>query len=710
MAQNTLQSNPENLYEAFNHISELAKAQSSAAQNFDASSKYKRSEGESADLSELLMGFYQEAFNDMKVGTAEGVENWRILIKYREAGVVHGEDLYECLRKLPDDDIWKIRTFNRLIGQEYFRVSLNDMVEHQEDFAGEFSNGYFSKLRATLLKFGKLTETDDEIMKTIKGLEWPTKRLAGEDRKGFLKELQTWINAFYSMPGIRIARYFFSKDSGVPDYEKAFNDFFHLQRQFDSDNWRDFDEKEQPHPQPLPRVNSYREAIMEVNDEFTEAESVVSMCYDYCRMKQDTVITYIQQAEDVFLKIVNQLDENYPIEVDYGHRFLHNRAKEIKHMMYPLRCLFFEELDNRRGVKDSNDKTLDTYFDMSLSDTKVSVPPDYRQSFAMEDLDPEIREVIELFVGSEGFKKILPGKKIGFVDVVSFISMRTQEENEATKKECFEISGQYESKYKSEEGNISRRLARITYLFAAALAKKAVMKNACQKRLDSIEDMAGVFFKKAEGFNKVDLDNDNVYKTMDEKELPLIASPEQMEDFFNTQKVVQRLSEGNEEFDEAAKRIQAGLEAAMEMLRKSELFLERLTKKLFPKDEDRRDLLEVIKKLISISYKTQQTLADQARKEALKKKGKKSGMKKRDQEKEEQLLKQFHEEVEATRNQLKHILGEKKKIIQMLRVTEKERESCFKQLRMITMMTINSMQAQGQGEPPVDDHEEPAEK
>ncbi|MBF0245185.1 MAG: hypothetical protein HQL31_07910 [Planctomycetes bacterium] len=679
-----------NILQVFDQLRDLVSRQQKSISSFDAADAYS-SDGAEGHCTELLQ-FYENAFADMGIGLHEEIIDWKFEMRFKGKGVIDSEALFALLRLLPDIDIKRIRLFNRFVSQETFRIQPEEIINSQQSNFRGYSNPFFDKLQQRVREFSELCGVDLGSEHLI----WPPRALNGAERQDFIKRISAWRDSFVQLPGIRIAMDFFM--SGALSEDKTvFSDFFHVQRQFDSDNWQDEDEERKPYPQPLPRITGYRKMILELNKEFTDAEVSISMCYDYCRLRPDATLSYIRSAEDAFVKIVYRLDDDYPLDVDFGHRELHARAMELKHMIFPLRCMFFEELDAGRGARESNDNTLDSYMDMTLVKTAVSVPPHYRHDFTMEDLEPELQECLnKMAVAMKGDLSMFKDEGKACYSscmVISAIQIAGMEVNQSMHELLAAISLGYENKFKSDENNISRRMARLFYLFTGAMAKLEVMRSASQGRLDSIQKMSNQFAGRAFSFKSVDFENEGSYLNLKDDQLPLLASPDQMEDIFHTQKVVARMAEGNEEFEDVAKKIQQGLDAALEMLRRSEQFLEHLVKRMFPNEVDRIDLVKVIQKLIKLSYQAHQTLADAARKEALskKKKKEKDGKATSAEDKEKEKLDKLKEELNEIRLHLQTVLGEKRKLVDRMRITDKERDSYRKQMRMIAMMTINSI-------------------
>lgn len=664
------------LLDTFNQIGSLLQRQIKSNEKFDSKSEY----GENKDNgnNDEIVQFYRDNFSNMKIGEDEDVQNWDFNIRFKNKNLIDIESLYANLRLLPDSDIRKIRIFNRFIGQQYFNITVKEIFDYEERRDNTLKNPFFKSFFRQAKEFATLNSCD------FVDVEWPEKVQSKEERDQLKDKLNILRQQFVELPGIQQGIEFFDRrDTSV------FNAFFHVQRQFDSENWKDFDEEDQPYPQPLPRIAGYRKAIADVTSEFEEAEGSISMCFDYCRLDKNKVVSFIRGAEDTFLRIVNRLDDEYPLELDYAHTLLHNRAKEIKHMMFPLRCLFFQELEDARKVKDSVDNTLDSYLDMTLGKADIKIPPQYEHEFKIEEMDNELSEVIVCIVKSE------PNKgEYHTIDLIKCIQKLEESENQAFGETLDKLSDQYEKQYKSDENNITRRLARLCFLYTKAFAQKSVMSQASQSRLDSIEDLANVYADRAEKFADVNIEDDKKIRTLTDDQLPMMASPEQMEDLYHTQKVVGRLAESESEFQDTAGNIEKGLKAAMDMMKKAEEFMQRMIEKMFPQKEDSRDLLDAIHKMIQLSYKTQQALVDSAKKEGLVKRNKNKKDEK-ELEKLNQEIEEYKQETKELQGHLQVVLKDKHDLVTKMRITQTEKDHYKNQLRMITVMTINSMQAQG---------------
>ncbi len=678
------------LLSAFNEIGKLVKSQRSSVEKFDASSSYATDKEEA--FTEEIIEFYRSSLRAMGVAERDELAAWQFSIRFASKNIVDPLAAYANLRLLPDEDVRKFRLFNRFAGQEVFRISVSDIIYHQiKSYRGN-SNPFFEALQRRVNELAQLCGKPPYHDK----MDWPERTLEGSDRENFLARMRVWRDFFINLPGIKDAAGFFANEDG-PRAE-IFSHFFHIQRQFDSSDWQDYEPGGEPYPQPIPRIASYRKAIYELNNEFVDSESTISMCYDYCRMKSSAIIPYIREAEDSFLKIVNRLDEDYPKEVDWGHFMLHERALSLKHMLFPMRCLFFEELDDRRGVQESNDNTLDSYFEMSLGSIIVSIPEHYCHTFKIAELEIEIRPVIEEIENqSVGMGvEVRNAEGIYSADrLVGVIQRAEQTFNQQLAEKLSPISLEYETRFKNDENNLSRRIGRLLWLFSSALAKKSDMASACKSRLDSVHALSMQYSERASRLAEVDLTEDAQYMALKDDELPLLASPEQMENLYNTRKVVSRLAEGASEFQSEAQNIDAGLEAALKMLKQAEAFLEHLVKRIFPNEIDRIDLMQAIKKLISLSYNTQQALANAAKKAlVVQKKRDASGDLKSELNEDSKIIRGLKQEVDSTRSKLEEILAEKRGLIEIMRITKDEKANYKKQLRMITVMTINSMKAQ----------------
>ncbi len=664
-----------NILSSFNKIGTLLINQKESVDSFDSADAY-GSKSES-NYDEAIISLYESVFETLNMADEEGLENWKFQIGFKTDGIVDAGKLYSSLRLLSDGDIRKLRLFNRFVGQQMFDISVNELFEYQDRYLDKISNPFWKTFCAQVIEFAGLNDIKFDL------IEWPSDPLTSEERKVLADQLQVWRKKFVSQPAMALAIDFF-KSHG----QSAFNSFFHIQRQFDSESWKDFDKEGEPFPQPLPRIAGYRKAIKDVHSEFDEAEGSISMCFDYCKMSPTKVVLYIRTAEDAFLKIVNRLDDEYPLEMDYSHAQLHDHAKEIKHMMFPLRCVFYEELENERSSKDATDNTLDSYMDMTLGKTNVSLPPAYIHNFKISELDTELHESVS---------KILAGTsmdtEISTTLLLEKIQSYTPEQNEGFSEIFSAISDKFEAEYKSDQNNISRRIARLSFLFSTAVAKKDIIGKASQERLDTINDLANQYASKAEKFAVVDVENDNAVKNLTEDQLPIMASPQQLEDLYHTQKVVGRLADSDGEFQDTANEIEEGLLAAMEMMKKAEQLMVKMVNRIFPLKDDSKDLLDGIHDLIDLGYKTQQILADIDKKE--------SQAKKKDTKKNQDDLAKLKQELEENKNgtaklqiKLRDVLKSKNDLISIMRITQSEKDLNKNQLRMITKMTINSMQSQ----------------
>ena len=661
------------LLSAFAKLGQLVTHQNQASGSFDAKSQY--GEGDSSDISEKATELFDMAFKAMSLGQTDKKKKWEFSLRTKGKGVVDSISLFSNIRLLSDEDVLKVRLFCRFVGQQVFNTSVDDFFTYEESKRGEMINAFYTRFSGQAKDFVATFGQKIEIP------EWPNERLKGPEREIFVRQVNDWLLAFRSLPGIKDALEFFKKDSG-----ELFNAFFHLQRQFDSPTYKDFDEGGQPFPQPLPRIAAYRNALSELQEEFTTLEGSVGMCFDYCKMSKEKVVDFVLDAEDTFLRITTRLDRDYPLELDHSHQLLHFRAHNVKMMMFPLRCLFFEELDARRGVKDSNDNTLDSYMDMTLGETEIHIPETYEHEFKMEELQEELQKAIRDMISLHDLPD--PEKTSSLVQAIQKLSHEEMEKHSGV----FDtLSDQYEKDFKSDENNISRRLARVSYLYLKAMAKKDVMAKASQDRLDGIESMANKYASHAAKFSEIEITPESDLRGIKDDQLPLMASPEQMEDLFRTSRIVARLGEDSEEFAERAKEIEQGLQAALTMMKQAGDLMQTMVTRMFPKKEDSADLLQAIQELIELSYKTQQALADLAKKEGSSSKDKKVLAEIEKLKKEVELCKS-----ETSRHQdgLKTILGSKRELVKMMRVTQSEKDHTNNQLRMITVMTIQSMQNQ----------------
>jgi hypothetical protein len=661
------------LLSAFNKLGHLVKSQNRAISNYDVAKTY--GEVNILELEQECLKLFVDSYQDMSVGE-QSKEKWNLPLVLKNKGTLDPEILFSALRKLPDADIQKVRYFNRFIGQQLFSTTYEEFHELQESKVGVFQNAFYTKFMKQTGEFGKIFNIK------LPNTPWPKERLMGPDRDAFVKKVGEWQNAFKALPGIERAHAFFK---GVP--KDAFNTFFHLQRQFDSPTYRDLGDDGTPYPQPLPRIAAYRIAIEELQTEFTELESSVSMCFDYCKMSVEKVVGFVLEAEDAFLRITCRLDHDYPIDVDFCHQQLHERAHDVKMMMFPLRCLFFDELDARRKVADAADNTLDSYMDMTLGETEVHIPPAYEHKFKTEDLLPEIVALL-----SKVNKAPLP-PEWGTVQLIQKVQKIPHAELDPLAAEFSTLSDQYETQFKSDENDLNRRCARLGWLYLKAMSKKDDIAKASQERLNNMESMADEYAAHAERFANADIGPDGDMRSLTDDQLPLMASPQQMEDLFRTSHVVGKLGANGGEFEEKAKKIEAGLKAAMDMMKQAGELMDRMVTKMFPKKEDSSDLLEAIHQLIELGYETQQALADLAKQES---------MASRDKRAAAQCVK-LKEEVQRCKNEtaeiqgkLRDVLAAKRGLVDIMRITKAEKDYYYGQLRMITVMTIQSIKSQTQ--------------
>ncbi|MBF0198819.1 MAG: hypothetical protein HQL32_13975 [Planctomycetes bacterium] len=668
---------PTSILSTFKKIGDLLKGQANAASRFDAKDAY----GAGVDPSEFesrILLFYKNAFASMGVGEIEDNPDWEMAISFSGNGLVDTEKLFSLLRLLPDGDVRKIRLLNRFAGQQCYNITVTELFDYETRRDETLKNPFFDTFCAQVHEFAKLSGQDMDLMR------WPKKVQESDERKAWIERLDVWREKFIELPGINECLTAFTAKR-----KDFFNAFFHVQRQFDSEDWKDFDAESNPYPHPLPRIAGYRAALKDLDDEFSETEGSIAMCFDYCRMGAKRVVDFIRGAEDSFLNIVTKLDDDYPKSLDYSHTLLHSKATEVKLMMFPLRCMFFDELEAQRGVRESTDNTLDSYMDMTLGKGEVHIPEQYNHSFCLKDLDEEIAKV---------FKRLLPpgfsdDQPLNTIDIISKAHSLSQKEWQDYGDELDGICDITEKKYKSDENNITRRLSRLTYLYMRAFAKMDVMGKASTDRLDSIGEIASFYAGHAEKFSKVDIENEGSFKDISEDSLPMMASPEQLEDLFRTQKVVQRLSDNDDDFDEQAQTISDGLKAAIDMMKKAEEFMNKMVNKMFPDKEDSKDLLQAIHDLIELSYKTQVSLADASKLEASA--IKLDDKKKKEIEKLKQQVEKYKSDTLKLQSHLKSVLESKNELVQKMRITKDEKVQYQKQLKMITIMTINSMQAQG---------------
>ena len=663
------------LLAAFNRLGDLVRGQKEAIAKHNPKDAYGDGSADAAFETEA-MGLFNLAYADMSVGVNEDRDAppWQLGLSLREKGVVESERLYQSLRQLSDKDILKIRTFNRFVGQQLYSSTIDEFYELQEIKLGCAYNPFYTK-------FGDQAKSFAESFGRSLNIEpWPTEKLKGAERDAFVRKVTQWIHFLRGLPGIRVANDFFLRvDKG------CFNAFFHLQRQFDSPNYKDLDDQGKPLPQPLPRIASYRAAISELNAEFTDLEGSVSMCFDYCRMNVNKVVGFVLGAEDAFLRITSRLDRDYPVDVDYAHKVLFMRAHDVKMMIFPLRCLFFNELEAKRSTKDSTDNTLDSYMDMTLGRSEVHLPPAYVQEFKTKDLEAPLVEALTRIYGAT-----LPP-----VWSTTQIITKIQNCDVPVLEKLAEIFDalcvDYEQRFKSDENNLNRRISRMTWLYCKAIAKKEVMSKASQDRLNHIKGMADNYAAHAERFEKAEVGPDTDLRSLSDEQLPLMASPQQMEDLFRTVHVVGRLGKDSVEFKAMAKKIEAGLQAALDMMKKAGELMERMVNKMFPDKEDSKDLLEAIRSLIELGYRSQQAISDLSRKEGS------AGKDKKAQEEVAKLraeVEKCKKDTVELQGHLRVVLGSKRELVEKMRITKAEKDYYHSQLRMITVMTIQSIQSQ----------------
>ena len=661
------------LLSAFSKLGNLIHQQKAAHAKYNVQEVY--GQVDQLHLEEGCVKLFIDAYKDMGVGEDEDSSNiWQLPMVIKQKGTLDSELLYQSLRKLSDEDIKKIRYFNRFVGQQLYGTTYEDFYELQESRVGVFVNPFFTRFIQQSNDFANF------FGKTLPTAEWPKVILRGKERDDFAKIVNQWQIEFRTLPGIDRANLFFSEQP-----KDIFNTFFHLQRQFDSPSYRDIAEDGTPYPQPLPRIAAYRDAISELQNEFTELEGSVSMCFDYCRMSVDKVVGFVLSAEDAFLRITSRLDHDYPIDIDHCHKMLHDRAHDVKMMMFPLRCLFFDELDARRKTTDPVDNTLDSYVDMTLGETEVHVPPSYEHSFSTEKLLPELQQKLDDLNPTP----IPPHWST--VDIIKLIQQIPHGDLNTYAEGFDQLSNTYEQQFKSDENDLNRRIARVTWLYLKAMSKKDLMAKASQERLDQIENMASKYANHAARFAEADVGPETDLRSLKDEQLPLMASPQQMEDLFRTAHVVKKLSENCSDFEDKAKLIAAGLQAAMDMMQKAGELMERMVKKMFPKNEDSADLLAAIRHLIELGYETQQALADLAKQEAIASRDKKAEAKCHELKQEVEHCKSKTLKIQG---HLRDVLASKREIVEKMRITKGEKDYYHGQLRMITVMTIQSIQSQ----------------
>lgn len=353
--------------------------------------------------------------------------------------------------------------------------------------------------------------------------------------------------------------------------------------------------------------------------------------------------------------------------------------------MFPLRCLFFDELELYRSKQGSSDNTLDSYMDMTLGASEVHLPPSYVQVFKTNELDPQLQDALTQLKGSP-----LP-ESWNTKDIVKIFQDWDVPKLESSSETFDALCTAYDKTFENDDSNLNRRISRMTWLYLKAMAKKEDMAKASQDRLDHIQAMSSQYAERASKFASVDLGPDADLRNLSDDQLPLMASPEQLEDLYRTSHVVGRLAKGGGDFEEKANKIQAGLKAAMDMMKKAGELMEKMVTKMFPNPSDSKDLLASIRSLIELGYKTQTTLANIAKKEV--------GAAKSDRLKQE--VEELKQELEACKTetadlqtQLRTILVAKNQMVDKMRITQGEKDFNKNQLRMITVMTISSIQSQ----------------
>ena len=664
-----------NLTETFKALGQLVSKQKSSTANFNASSAY--GENQNSNLNESAIQLLNLAYSDMKLADREELKDWKFTLKMKTKDLIDSDFLYDHLRKLPSQDITKIRIFNRIVGQQQLTTTISDLFQLQEQKLGLMVNPFYDTFSQLIQSFSTL------FNQKFSGPKWPTEKISGPDRQTLMDEFKAWRQQWLQLPGFSRAKSFFEENDS-----QVFNAFFHVQRQFDSDNWRNFDKDDMPYPQALPKVFAYRKAISSMGEEFDNAEMSVNMCFDYCKMSKDRVVSFVLEAENAFLNIVTRLDDQYPIDLDYAHHELHEQSHKVKLMMFPLRCLFFDDLENHRGVKDSNDHTLDSYMDMTLVENDVHLPTSYLHQEALSKLETEAQEA---------FKNLLKNPQLDSLEsksLVTYIQSLPQDDLDAHGPIFDKLCGEYEEKFKSDEENLTRRFIRLAYLYIRAMKKKSLMKKASEDRLKNIQAMADRYAEQATRFESMEIKEEGAdINSLSDDQLPLMASPQQMEDLYRTQKVVQKLSGSDDSFEATAKQIQEGLESALKMMKEAGELMERMINKIFPHQADREDLLNAVHEMIELGYETQQTLADLAKKESMN-----SASKNKKIEAEIEKLKQTIEDSKTKTQELqfklRDILMVKREMVNGMRITQGEKDAHLNQLRMITVMTINSLNSQ----------------
>jgi hypothetical protein len=113
----------------------------------------------------------------MGLANSDELKQWKLNLKMRSKDLIDSESLYQNLRKLPSQDVKKIRIFNRIVGQQLLTTTIADLFELQERKMGEYINPFYNTFCHQIQSFASLFE------KTIEGPDWPKEKLMGSDRK-----------------------------------------------------------------------------------------------------------------------------------------------------------------------------------------------------------------------------------------------------------------------------------------------------------------------------------------------------------------------------------------------------------------------------------------------------------------------------------------------------------------------------------------------
>lgn len=625
------------------------------------------------DLDLSCVEFLKQAYSDMGVGLSDQDEEvWTIDIEH-DKGVIDQERLYSSLRKLSDKDILKVRCFNRFVGHQLNNLTFEEFCEHQESRNGVYSNHFYQCFTNQSDSFAKL------FGKKLNTKSWPPKKMTYGKRKPFMRVVDNWNKEMRALPGLRIAERFF-KDAP----KNTYNSFFHLQRQFDAPDHRDRDESGQPNPQPLARITIYRQALSTLQNEFDAVEKQIENCFDNYHSKAEEVIPFVLRTEQALLSITSRLDDEYPTSVDYSHLELHKRSLVTKMMLAPLRCLFHEELEQLRSNQESTENTLDAFLDMTLASSEVHLPLNYKQSFICDELDCDSQ--VEL---ASIYNKPLPHDwdTTAIIHIIqSWNLVKTQAEINTFNRLCSKL------KYRSlSDDNINMRIMRVVSVYLKALAKKELMKKASLQRLQQLQMLSHRFHDRALLFKSVNTDETADLRRLKDSQLPLMASPQQLEDLYKTSHVVGRLVIAGEDFKEQATDIEKGLKSALEMMKKAGELMERMVRNMFPKTEDRKDLQQAINSLLKLGYEIQTYLADLSRKKSLSERNSQSQQEIATLQNKIELCKK---ETRDLQDQLKATLIAKNELVDKMHIATREKVFYKDQLRMITVMTISSVQSQ----------------